>query len=79
MKIPQSDLNLPLQTSENSQLMWHPVSQDRRKALAEPGSWRGESKSFNPKQSMQMTVSAIKLSNNVQQQKLKLILGQLWI
>lgn len=38
----------------------------------------GESESFNPKQSMQITLSAIKLSNNVQQ-KLKFTLGQLWI
>jgi len=28
---------------------------------------------------MQMTLSAIKLSNNAQQKKLKSILGQLWI
>ena len=79
MKIPQSDFNSPLKISENSQLMWHPVSQESCKALAEPGSGEGELESFDPKQSMQMTLSAIKLSNKVQQQKLKFILGQLWI
>lgn len=78
MKIPQRDLNLPLEILESSQLTWLPVSQERCKALAEPGRGEGESESFSPKQSMRITLSAIKLSDNVQQ-KLKFTLGQLWI
>lgn len=72
-------MNPPLNICESSQRMSHPVSQGSRKLLAEPGSKEGELESFNPKQSVQTNLSTIKLTNNVQQQKLKFILGQLWI